>query len=114
MLEIFIGLVVLVGCGHAGLVNTMELARSITNGAPIHALLGGFHLMSATDQHLGWTGSKMREYGVEHLVGAHCTGINSVTGLRDAGGLSRATAVVGAVGSTFSLGKGIPPGVLTR
>ncbi len=108
------GLVVVVGCGHAGLVNTMEHARSITNGTPIHAVLGGFHLLSASDQHLGWTGSKMREFGVQHLVGAHCTGINSVTSLRDAGGLSRKTAVVGAVGSVFTLGKGIQPGALTR
>jgi 7,8-dihydropterin-6-yl-methyl-4-(beta-D-ribofuranosyl)aminobenzene 5'-phosphate synthase len=108
------GLVVVVGCGHAGIVNTMEHARSITNGAPIHAVLGGFHLLKATDDHLEWTGSKMREFGVDHLIGAHCTGINAVTGLRDAGGLSRATAVVGAVGSTFQLGEGIRPGVLNR
>ena len=108
------GLVVVVGCGHAGIVNTMEHARSITNGAPIHAVLGGFHLLRATDLHLEWTGTKMREFGVEHLVGAHCTGINSVTSLRDAGHLERSTAVVGAVGSTFTLGEGIRPGVLTR
>ena len=37
-----------------------------------------------------------------------------VTGLRDAGGLSRTTALVGAVGSTFTLGEGIRPGALNR
>ena len=108
------GLVVVAGCGHAGIVNTMEHARSITNGKPIHAVLGGFHLMSATDQHLRWTGTKMHEFGVKHVLGAHCTGINAVTGLRDAGSLSRTTAVVGTVGSTFTLGEGIQRGLLNR
>jgi 7,8-dihydropterin-6-yl-methyl-4-(beta-D-ribofuranosyl)aminobenzene 5'-phosphate synthase len=108
------GLVVVVGCGHAGMVNTMEHARAITDGAPIHSVLGCLHLLNATDEHLEWTATKMREYGVKHLVGAHCTGINSVTALREAGSLSRSTAVVGAVGSVFTLNKGIQPGALTR
>ena len=77
-------------------------------------MLGGFHLLNATDEHVAWTGGKMREFGVEHVVGAHCTGINSVTGLREAAGLDRKTAVVGAVGSTFTIGEGIRPGLLTR
>jgi len=108
------GLVVVAGCGHAGIVNTMEYARSITDGKSIHAVIGGFHLMSATDEHLKWTGARMREFGVEHVVGAHCTGINAVTHLREAGNYSRKTAVVGTVGSTFTLGKGIKRGLLNR
>jgi 7,8-dihydropterin-6-yl-methyl-4-(beta-D-ribofuranosyl)aminobenzene 5'-phosphate synthase len=47
----------------------------------------------------------MREFGVEHIVRAHCTGINAVTGLREAAQLSRETAVVGTVGSTFTIGN---------
>jgi 7,8-dihydropterin-6-yl-methyl-4-(beta-D-ribofuranosyl)aminobenzene 5'-phosphate synthase len=108
------GLVVVAGCGHAGIVNTMEFARAITNGQSIHAVLGGFHLMSATEDRLKWTGNTMRDFGVEHVIGAHCTGINAVTRLRDAGGLSRETAVVGTVGSTFILGEGIQRGLLNR
>jgi 7,8-dihydropterin-6-yl-methyl-4-(beta-D-ribofuranosyl)aminobenzene 5'-phosphate synthase len=108
------GLVVIAGCGHAGIVNTMEYARSIVNATPVHAVLGGFHLMSLTDEKIEWTGGKMREYGVEHVIGAHCTGINAVTGLRKAARLSRETAVVGTVGSTFTLGKGIQRGLLNR
>jgi 7,8-dihydropterin-6-yl-methyl-4-(beta-D-ribofuranosyl)aminobenzene 5'-phosphate synthase len=108
------GLVVIAGCGHAGIVNTMEYARSIINATQIHAVLGGFHLMSLTDEKIEWTGHKMREFGVNYVVGAHCTGINAVTGLRKAGNLSRETAVVGTVGSTFTLGKGIQPGLLNQ
>ena len=108
------GLVVIAGCGHAGIVNTMEYARTITDGKPVHAVLGGFHLLSLTDEKVGWTGAKMREFGVEHVMGAHCTGISAVNLLRDAAHLGRDTSVVGAVGSTFILGEGIRPGILTR
>jgi 7,8-dihydropterin-6-yl-methyl-4-(beta-D-ribofuranosyl)aminobenzene 5'-phosphate synthase len=108
------GLVVVAGCGHAGIVNTMEHARSIVSGNPIHAVLGGFHLMSLSDDRIGWTGVKMREFGVEHVIGAHCTGINAVTALRDAGDYSRETAVVGTVGSTFTFGSGIQRGLLVH
>jgi 7,8-dihydropterin-6-yl-methyl-4-(beta-D-ribofuranosyl)aminobenzene 5'-phosphate synthase len=108
------GLVVVAGCGHAGIVNTMEHARAIADGEPVHAVLGGFHLMNATEEHVEWTGGKMREFGVEHVVGAHCTGINAVQDLRDGGGYSRGGAVVGAVGSTFTLEEGVAPGLLNR
>ena len=108
------GLVVLAGCGHAGIVNTMEYAQSIAGEEPIHAVLGGLHLLSLTDQKLSWTGTKMNEFGVQHLLGAHCTGINAVNLLRDSAGLHRDTSVVGAVGSVFTLEDGIRLGLLNR
>jgi 7,8-dihydropterin-6-yl-methyl-4-(beta-D-ribofuranosyl)aminobenzene 5'-phosphate synthase len=108
------GLVVLSGCGHAGIVNTMEHARSITSVGGIHAVLGGFHLMTATQEHLDWTGKMMNEFGVQYVVGAHCTGINPVARLREAGKFDRTTAVVGAVGTTFSLEAGLNRGLLNR
>lgn len=108
------GLVVVAGCGHAGIVNTMEYARAIADDRPVQAVLGGFHLMALTDEKIEWTGAKMREFGVEHVLGAHCTGINAVRLLRDSAGLGRSTSVVGAVGSTFTLGDGIQLGLLNR
>lgn len=108
------GLVVVSGCGHAGIVNTMEYARSILDEQTVHAVLGGFHLLSLPDEKVEWTGAKMHEFGVEHVQGSHCTGINAVQLLRDSADLRRDTSVVGAVGSTFKLGEGIQPGLLTR
>ncbi|MGB3562443.1 MAG: MBL fold metallo-hydrolase [Thermoanaerobaculia bacterium] len=108
------GLVVVSGCGHAGIVNTMEYARAIVGEQPVHAVLGGFHLMSLPDEKVAWTGAKMHEFGVEHVQGSHCTGINAVKLLRDSAGLGRGTAVVGAVGATFTLGEGIQLGALNR
>jgi 7,8-dihydropterin-6-yl-methyl-4-(beta-D-ribofuranosyl)aminobenzene 5'-phosphate synthase len=48
------------------------------------------------------------------LLGAHCTGIEAVYRLRALVGLARTTAVVGAVGSSFTLGKGIDALALAR
>ena len=108
------GLVVMAGCGHAGIVNTMEYAGKIVTGKPVHAVLGGFHLMVLADEKVEWTGAKMRELGVEHVLGAHCTGINTVELLRDSAGLTRESSVVGTVGSIFTLEDGIQLGLLNR
>ena len=108
------GLVVIAGCGHAGIVNTMEYARVITGGKPIHAVIGGFHLLSLADDKVEWTGTKMKEFGVQQVLGAHCTGINAVKLLRDSAHLGRGTSVVGAVGSVFTLEEGIRLGALNR
>jgi 7,8-dihydropterin-6-yl-methyl-4-(beta-D-ribofuranosyl)aminobenzene 5'-phosphate synthase len=108
------GLVVVSGCGHAGIVNTLEYARQVVGATPVHAALGGFHLFQASDDHVAWTAGKLREMGLRHLVGAHCTGIEAVFQLRQRIGLSRETAVVGAVGASFSLPGGIDPLALAR
>ena len=108
------GLVVLSGCGHAGMINTIEYARKIVREATIHAAVGGFHLFAATDEQLAWTAAKLREYGLGHLLGVHCTGIEAVFRVRQAAGLGRQTAVVGAVGSSFTLGAGLDARTLAR
>lgn len=101
------GLVVISGCGHAGIINTLEYARKTVRQAPIHAALGGFHLFLASDDHLAWTAEKLREAGLRNFIGAHCTGLEAVYRLRELTGLTRETAVVGAVGASFSLDEGI-------
>lgn len=108
------GLVVVSGCGHAGIVNTMEHARKVVRAAPVLAAVGGFHLFAADDATLEWTGHRLRGFGVRYLLGAHCTGLEAVYRLRSLLGLSRATAVVGAVGSSFTLGMGITALSLAR
>ena len=108
------GLVVLTGCGHAGIVNTVEHARKSVRVAPLHALVGGLHLFALDDERLDWTAGKLREFGLANLIGAHCTGIEAVYRIRDRAGLARKTAVVGAVGSSFDLEKGIDPLALAR
>ena len=108
------GLVVISGCGHAGIINTLEYARKAIADVPIEAAIGGFHLFGASDDVLEWTGGRLKALGVRNLLGAHCTGIEAVFRLRQSTGLARRTAVVGAVGSSFTLGKGIDSPPLAR
>ena len=108
------GLVILTGCGHAGIINIIEHARTFARPAPVHALVGGMHLFRASEETLTWTAAKMREFGVANFIGAHCTGIETVFRLRSEIGLTRATCVIGAVGSSFELGRGIEPGTIAK
>jgi 7,8-dihydropterin-6-yl-methyl-4-(beta-D-ribofuranosyl)aminobenzene 5'-phosphate synthase len=108
------GLVVVSGCGHAGIINTLEFARQQVRSAPIHAAIGGFHLYAANEQTLAWTGRKLKAMKLGHLLGAHCTGIEAVFRLRELAGLQRRSCVVGAVGASFELGKGLDPLDLAR
>jgi 7,8-dihydropterin-6-yl-methyl-4-(beta-D-ribofuranosyl)aminobenzene 5'-phosphate synthase len=103
------GIVILTGCAHAGVVNITEYARSIVGARPIVAVIGGLHLFAASDQTLAWTGAKLKSYGVQSLLAGHCTGIEATYRLRELIGLARKTAVVSAVGSSFTLGPGINP-----
>jgi len=108
------GLVLLSGCGHAGVVNTLEYARSTVRKAPVYAAIGGFHLFRLDDAKLEWTADKLREFGLENFMGAHCTGIEAVYRIRQLLGLSRQACSVGAVGGVFELGKKMDPGEIAR
>ncbi len=108
------GLILISGCGHAGIINTLTMAHGEFPNSRVYAVLGGFHLFPATDAQVDWTADKLKEFGTSYLVGAHCTGIDSVYRIRQRLGLPRSSAVVGAVGATFVLGEGIHPGALAQ
>jgi 7,8-dihydropterin-6-yl-methyl-4-(beta-D-ribofuranosyl)aminobenzene 5'-phosphate synthase len=101
------GTVILTGCGHAGVVNISEYARQTLGAQPLVAIVGGLHLFAASDATLAWTGEQLRSYHLLNLLAGHCTGIEATHRLREATGLGRRNAVVSAVGSSFTLGKGI-------
>lgn len=108
------GLVLLSGCGHAGVVNTVEYAREKVRSAPLYAAIGGFHLYALDDAKLDWTAQKLKEFGLRNFLGAHCTGIEAVQRIKTIAGLDRKTASVGAVGAVFELGKPMDPGSIAR
>jgi 7,8-dihydropterin-6-yl-methyl-4-(beta-D-ribofuranosyl)aminobenzene 5'-phosphate synthase len=51
---------------------------------------------------------------MDNFIGAHCTGIETVFRFRQDLGMDRAHAVVGAVGASFELGRGINPGQIAK
>ena len=108
------GLVVITGCGHAGVVNTLTAARQLVRPAAGHALIGGIHLLTSDEKALAWTAGKFREFGVAHLFAAHCTGLEATYRLLTLAVLARDPAVVAAVGATFDLDHGIDALILAR
>ena len=108
------GLVIITGCGHAGIVNIVTDANAHFRLQPVYAIIGGLHLFEATDARVDWTADKLRKSRLRYLIGAHCTGIEAVYRLRKRMGLDRKTAVVGAVGATFNLADGIHPGRIAQ
>jgi metal-dependent hydrolase (beta-lactamase superfamily II) len=72
------GLVVFLGCGHAGLINTLDDAQQIVGPSPIHAAIGRFHLLKASGEHLEWTAKERVDLGLANFIGAHCSGLEPV------------------------------------
>lgn len=67
------GIVVILGCAHAGLLNTLAHIKSLTD-RPIHTVMGGLHLLNASGERLSKTISALRESGIQELFPCHCTG----------------------------------------
>lgn len=101
------GLIVVSGCGHAGIVNTFEYARKVVRNTNIYAAIGGFHLFDANDQKLEWTAKQLAPMGIQYFLAAHCTGVESTVQLRELLRLPRERMTIAQVGRRFEAGKGI-------
>jgi len=66
------GLVIVTGCCHAGIVNTMEHAKKITGVDKIYAVVGGLHLIDASEEKVDKSIEAFRE--VDWVFAGHCTG----------------------------------------
>jgi 7,8-dihydropterin-6-yl-methyl-4-(beta-D-ribofuranosyl)aminobenzene 5'-phosphate synthase len=75
------GLVMLLGCGHAGVVNTLDYVQHLTGGRSIHAILGGLHLLKASPERLEKTIAAFRRLDIQRLAPAHCTGLPALAQL---------------------------------
>jgi len=69
------GLVVILGCAHHGIINTLYHARKLTGVETIYAVYGGCHLINATEERIWLTIAALKELGVSKLGFGHCTGL---------------------------------------
>jgi len=73
------GLVILSGCAHAGIVNTVRYAQKVTGVDRIHAVMGGFHLAGpAFEAVIGPTAEELRKIGPDFVIPCHCTGREAI------------------------------------
>jgi 7,8-dihydropterin-6-yl-methyl-4-(beta-D-ribofuranosyl)aminobenzene 5'-phosphate synthase len=73
------GLVVIGGCSHAGIINTVKHAQKIARTQKVHAVLGGFHLTgSLFDPIIQPTIEEMKKIAPEYIVPTHCTGWKAI------------------------------------
>jgi 7,8-dihydropterin-6-yl-methyl-4-(beta-D-ribofuranosyl)aminobenzene 5'-phosphate synthase len=69
------GLLVVLGCAHRGIINTLHHARNVTGVETIYCVIGGTHLIRASELQMEMTMATLREFGVQRLGVSHCTGM---------------------------------------
>ena len=72
------GLVILSGCAHSGIVNTVNHAREISGVDKVCAILGGFHLARANDSEIRRTVDAIKACQPKLIVPSHCTGFRAM------------------------------------
>jgi 7,8-dihydropterin-6-yl-methyl-4-(beta-D-ribofuranosyl)aminobenzene 5'-phosphate synthase len=73
------GLVVLSGCAHSGIVNTINYAREISGVDKVWAVVGGFHLAPADDEEIQRTIDEIKRLKPTMIVPMHCTGFKAIS-----------------------------------
>lgn len=72
------GLVVFTGCGHAGVVNTVEHASKLVGGqTPLYAVVGGFHLATSEESQIQSTVADLKRLDPAVVMPGHCSGWRS-------------------------------------
>jgi len=80
------GLVIISGCAHSGIVNTVLHSRKIMKVEKIHAVIGGFHLKDANEERIRQTIKDLAEFNPEMICPCHCTGRKATAMLKEAFG----------------------------
>ena len=73
------GLVIVAGCAHSGIVNTVNYAREISGVDKVWAIMGGFHLGRASDEEIQRTIEEIKKLEPVMVVPSHCTGFKAIS-----------------------------------
>ena len=72
-----LGLVVILGCAHRCLINTLYHAQNLTGIKRIHTVVGGCHLMDAPEEQIMKTIAALKDLDVQNVGVSHCTGLKA-------------------------------------
>ncbi|MFC1967001.1 MBL fold metallo-hydrolase [Chloroflexota bacterium] len=70
-----LGLVIILGCAHRGIINTLHHAQKLTGVKQICAVFGGCHLIGTSEERIRQTISALKDLGVPRIGVSHCTGL---------------------------------------
>ncbi|MBW1785366.1 MAG: hypothetical protein JRK53_01915 [Deltaproteobacteria bacterium] len=94
-------MVIISGCPHVGIINTVMFAKKITGIQKVHAVLGGFHLSGPTfEPALEETIIELKKMAPEIIVPMHCTGWKAIKRFAEE---FQTSFILNAVGSKFTL-----------
>ncbi len=88
------GLIMVSGCAHSGIINTLEYILDNSKSRPLLAVIGGFHLNSTKPDRITKTINKFKEFKIKNIVPLHCTGIKAISACLDLN-----TCVIAGAGS---------------
>jgi 7,8-dihydropterin-6-yl-methyl-4-(beta-D-ribofuranosyl)aminobenzene 5'-phosphate synthase len=93
------GLIILTGCGHAGIVNTIKFAKKVTGIKKIYCVIGGFHLSGQDyEDSIPLTIAELTRVNPQYIVPCHCTGWKATNKIIDT---MPEKFIQSSVGSTF-------------
>ena len=75
------GIVVLLACAHAGIINTLNYIQKISGNRPFHHIIGGMHLIDAAENKLAQTFEQLKKFDFQKISPAHCTGMAATAAL---------------------------------
>ena len=76
------GLVVISSCGHVGLINTIKHAMAVSGVSKLHAVIGGFHLVTAPQDYIERTVTELAELEPDVVIPMHCSGADFIETMR--------------------------------
>ena len=93
------GLIILTGCGHAGIINTIKFAKKVTGIEKIYCVIGGFHLSGQDyEDSIPLTMAELTRVDPQYIVPCHCTGWKATNKIIDT---MPEKFIQSSVGSTF-------------
>jgi 7,8-dihydropterin-6-yl-methyl-4-(beta-D-ribofuranosyl)aminobenzene 5'-phosphate synthase len=79
------GLIILSGCAHSGIVNTVMYAREVTGVKKVHAIMGGFHLSGPFfEKIIDNTTDELKKIDPDYIIPTHCTGRKAIMRIESA------------------------------
>ncbi len=90
-----LGLIVITGCCHSGVINTLLAAQLASNNPKIYAIIGGLHLHDMEEQEIDKLAHDMQAFDIQHLWVNHCTGTRAFEILHNVNGWNVAWAGTG-------------------